>query len=146
VVRWVGTWRRWNVRQATVVFNVAAVAAAIGLSVYVASGILPKWRGIDRAYERLGQWMEQADVGDDVIVMVNNPPAFWYYTRRTAVVVPAPIGDVETLLAAADRYGVTYVMLDRNWPLPPDGLTHPRLRQVEWGEDTSRLLFEVVAR
>ena len=64
-------------------------------------------------------WMEQEGVGDDAVVMVNNPPAFWYYTHRPTVVVPAPIGDEETLLAAADRYGVTYVLLDRNWPLPP---------------------------
>jgi hypothetical protein len=78
--------------------------------------------------------------------MVNNPPAFWYYTRRPAVVVPAPIGDVETLLAVADRYGVAYVMLDRNWLLPPDELSHSRLRQVEWGGGSSRVLYEVVAR
>jgi 4-amino-4-deoxy-L-arabinose transferase-like glycosyltransferase len=146
VVRWVGAWRRWDVRQATTVFTVAAVAAALGLSVYVAYGIVPKWRGIDRAYERVGRWMERADVGDDAVVMVNNPPAFWYYTRRQAVVVPAPIGDVETLLAAADRYGVAYVLLDRNWPLPPEGLSHPRLRRIEWGEGSSRVLYEVAAR
>ncbi|MBN1811547.1 MAG: glycosyltransferase family 39 protein [Anaerolineae bacterium] len=145
-VRWVGQWRRWNVQQAAAVFTVAAVVGAIGLSVYVADGILPKWRGIDSAYERMGRWMEQEGVGDDAIAMVNNPPAFWYYTRRQAVVVPAPVGDVETLLAAADRYGVTYVLLDRNWPLPPEGLSHPRLRQVEWGEESSRVLYEVVAR
>lgn len=145
-VGWGGRWRRWNVRQAAMVFTVAAVAGAIGLSVYVANGILPKWRGIDSAYERVGQWMEQAGVGDDAVVMVNNPPAFWYYTRRQAVVVPAPVGDVETLLAAADQYGVTYVLLDRNWPLGPGGVSHPRLRQVEWGEDASRALYEVVAR
>ena len=146
VVKWVGKRRRWNVQQATAVFTVAVVTGAIGLSIYVADGILPKWQGIDRAYERLGQWMEQAGVGDDAVVMVNNPPAFWYYTRKPAVVVPAPIGDVETLLAAADRYDVTYVLLDRNWPLPPEGLSYPRLRQIDWGEGPSRVLYEVVAR
>jgi 4-amino-4-deoxy-L-arabinose transferase-like glycosyltransferase len=145
-IRWVGQRRRWNVPRATTVFTVAAVAAAIGLSVYVAHGILPKWRWVDSAYERVGQWMEQEGVNNDAVVMVNNPPAFWYYTRRPAVVVPAPIGDVETLLAVADRYGVAYVMLDRNWLLPPDELSHSRLRQVEWGGGSSRVLYEVVAR
>jgi hypothetical protein len=145
-VRWVGRRRRWKVPQATTVFTVAAVVAAVALSVYVADSVLPRWRGVDRAYERIGRWMEQESVDGDAVVMANNPPAFWYYTRRPAVVVPTPAGDVETLLAAADRYGVVYVILDRNWPLPPGGLSHPRLQQVEWEEGSSRVLLEVVGR
>ena len=147
-MRWLGQRRRWNVPQATTVFTVAAVVATVALSIYVADSVLPRWHGVDRAYERIGRWMEQEGVDGDAVVMVNNPPAFWYYTRRPSVVVPAPAGDLETLLAAAYRYDVAYVVLDRNWPLPSEGLSHPQMQQVaEWGKEASRVvLCKVVAR
>jgi hypothetical protein len=147
-VRWGGQRRRWNVRQAVMVFAIATVIAAAGLSVCVANQVLPRWQGTDRAYERIGQWMEQRGIDDSAIVMVNNPPAFWYYTRHPAVAVPAPVGDVDTLLAAADRYGVDYVVLDRNWPTGGGGVVHPRLQEIEgWGEGSARVvLYAVMAR
>ena len=45
----------------------------------------------------------------DVIVIVANPPAFWYHTAHRAITVPN--ADIGTLLAACDRYGVDYVVL-----------------------------------
>jgi len=70
--------------------------------------------------------------------MVANPPAFWYHTGCPAVAVPN--GDVEVLLAVADRYGVRYVLLDRNRPAALAGLyaqeqLHPRLQPVAVWED-----------
>jgi hypothetical protein len=146
-VRWAGRWRRWNLQRAVVVFSVAVVVAALALSVYVADTVLPRWREADRVYEEVDHWLAGRGAGESV-VMVNNPPAFWYHTRRPAVVVPAPGGGVEALLAAAERYGVTHVVLDRNWPLPPKRPSHWPLRQVAgWGEGTSRVaLYEVEVR
>ena len=46
--------------------------------------------------------------------MVSNPPAFWYHTGRSAVVVPN--AGAETLIEVADRYGVDYVVVDQNRP------------------------------
>jgi hypothetical protein len=147
-VKWVGQRRRWKIRQATAVFTVAVVVGAVVFSVYAGRAKVRSWRGVDTAYERVGDWMEQAGIGEEAVVMANNAPAFWYYTRHPAVAVPAYTGGAEALLAAADRYGVTYVVLDRNWPLPPDGLVHPRLQRVaEWGEGASRVvLYEVIAQ
>ena len=134
-VRWVGKRRRWNVRQATTVFAVAAVVSAAGLSIYVAGQLLPRWQRVDRVYEEIGQWMERQGVDDDAVVMVNNPPAFWYYTHHPSVVVPS--GDVDALLAVADRYDVDYVVLDLNRPVGVGDVSHIRLREVEaWGEPT----------
>jgi hypothetical protein len=82
--------------------------------------------------------------------MVGNPPGFWYHTHRPAVVVPN--GDVETLLAAADRYGARYVLLDRNRPAHLAGLytgdaPHPRLQPVAaWGERRERMVLYAVER
>ena len=112
-VRWAARRRRWDVRQARAVFTVAAVVVAVALSAYVMVQKLPVWRVADAAYLEVGDWLARRGAGD-ARVMVGNPPAFWYHTGCPAVVVPN--GDVDTLLAVADRYGIDYVVLDRNRP------------------------------
>ena len=113
-VRWAGWRRRWNVQQALVVFTGAAVALAVVLSLYVAWGKFAAWRGADEVYREIGQWLDARGVPDGTIVMVGNPPSFWYHTHRPAIAVPN--GNPATLLKACDRYGVAYVVLDANRP------------------------------
>ena len=145
-VGWVARWRHWNRRQAQAVFATAAVVGAVALSGYAAAGKLPVWRDADAAYREAGAWLDAHDVPDDTVIMVGNPPGFWYHTHRPAVVVPN--GDVEALLAVADRYGVRYVLLDRNRPAPLAGLyageiPHPRLRTVAAWTDREVVLYVV---
>ena len=111
----------------------------------MAGSLLPRWRGVDRVYEEVGAWLDQRGVGHDVVVMANNPPALWYHTGRPSVVVPAPVGDVETLLAVADRYEVTYVVLDHNWGIPSHKDIHPRLHLVAvlWDRSSRVVLYGV---
>lgn len=137
-VGWVARRRRWNRQQAQAIFATAAVVGALALSGYAVAAKVPAWRDADAAYREVGAWLDAHNVPNDTVVMVGNPPGFWYYTHRPAVVVPN--GDVETLLAAAGRYSAQYVLLDRNRPAPLAGLytgeaSHPRLRPVVvWGE------------
>jgi len=98
--------------------NAGVGAVALG---YIVAAKVTAWRDDDVAYR-------------ERIRMVGNPPDFWYHTHRPAVVVPN--GDAETLLAAADRYGARYVLLD--WTLPAvlagfytEEASHSRLRPVE---------------
>jgi len=44
--------------------------------------------------------------------MSNNPPGFYYYTRRGGV--PLPNGDEENLIQAAQDFGVSYLVVDHN--------------------------------
>ena len=148
VVEWAGRQRRWDLRQAHVVFGVATVVLAGLLSVYTAAQKLPTWRHADVVYEEIDRWLAQEDVAVGGAVMVANPPAFWYHTARPAVVVPH--GGVEAVLAVADRYSVRYVVLDRNRPAPLAGLyanevLHLRLRPVAaWGEGEGRTVLYAV--
>ena len=120
VVGWVGRRRRWNLRQAQVVFTVAMVVAAVAMSGYATVGKLSAWRDADAAYLEIGVWLDEQGVPDSTIVMVGNPPGFWYYTHRPAVVVPN--GDANMLLEACARYDIGYLVLDVNRPQPLAGL------------------------
>jgi len=114
-VGWVARRRRsWKVRPARAVFTVGSIALAIFSSLYASLDKLPSWWSADQIYREIGTWLSRQGVSNSTIVMVGNPPGFWYNTRRPAVV--APNGDVETLLEVCDRYGVGYVVLDANRP------------------------------
>ena len=115
VVEWAARRRRWDLRQAQTVFAAAAVLAAAALSMNTAVQKLPAWRDADGVYLDIGAWLAQQGAGE-ATVMVGNPPAFWYHTGHSAVVVPN--GDESMLLAVADRYGADYVILDPNRPEP----------------------------
>lgn len=149
-VRWVARRRRgWNARQATQVFLVGFVvlAAALSLTLTVRTMQSKHWiNGSGDVYRQIGAWLEAQGL-EEVTVMVNNPPGFALRTGHPAIVVPN--GDVETLLAVADRYGATVLVLDANRPGPLAGLyageeTHPRLiRQVELdGAQVYRIVSE----
>jgi len=150
-VGWVARRRRgWDVRQAQVVFATATVVAAVALSAYAAAGKLPVWRNADQVYREVGAWLGAHDIMDSTIVMVGNPPGFWYYTRRPAMVVPN--GDAEMLLDVAKRYEVGYILLDRNVPLSlaplyTDGEIPVWLAtEVTWGTGTERVVLSRVER
>jgi hypothetical protein len=114
MVGWASRRRRWDRRQAVLVFHTAAVAAAVALSLYAAAGKVPAWWGADEAYLEIHRWLDAHAVPDSTVVMVGNPPGFWYHTHRAAVVVPN--GDADTLLEVCARYNVGYVVLDENRP------------------------------
>jgi len=136
-IAWVARRRcTWDVRQASQVFGVGVVLLAVMLSglIYsrqVLGGSLtdPVWNRSDLVYRDVGAWLETHATPSD-LVMVNSPPAFYYHTGRSSVVVPAEGPD--TLVEICDRYGVRFVILDHDIvpelvPLYQGEMTHPRL-------------------
>jgi len=113
-IQWVGARRRWRIRQARIVFAAAAISGAVALSAYAARARLGAWRTADAVFEEVERCI--AGHEEASAVMVNNPPAFWYQTGRGAVAVPN--GGIDMLMAAAEVYGVSHVVLDENRPLP----------------------------
>jgi hypothetical protein len=126
-VRWIAARRRgWQVAQATRVFLVglAAICTLLTLALFWRRAVgenprRPAWNTSDTAYEAVGAWL--ATEGDiDSVVMANNPPALYYFTNHPSVVVPN--GGIDTVLAAAGRYGVKWVVVDANVPVGLIGL------------------------
>lgn len=99
--------RRWNPNQAKVVFGSALIAWAVLLSVVMLWNKRLEWNNSGAFYEALG-------LPQEAIVMINDPSALYYFTGNMGVVVPnAPPSSISDLAA---RYGVTHVVLDRNYP------------------------------
>jgi hypothetical protein len=156
-VAWVIRRRRtWDARQAGQVFGVGIVLLAAMLSgwVYfpkVLGGSLtdPVWNRSDLVYRDVGDWLKIHATPTD-LVMINNPPSFYYHTRRSSVVVPAE--GPETLIEICDRYGVRFVVLDHNIvpalvPLYRGQVTHPRLvERARLGSNTEQpvIIYKVL--
>jgi hypothetical protein len=129
--------RTWDARLARSVFGAAAIGLAVLLGLMIYRGRVigsnasdPGWNQADRIDQTLGQWLR--DRGDaDPIVMVNNPPMFYYQTGLRSIVIPN--GNVDTLVSAARQFGAQWIVLDVNRPAPladlyADPSRDPRLR------------------
>jgi hypothetical protein len=142
LVEW-GAARRsgWNVRLAKQVFGIGIVTLALMVSGFLYyQGVVAgtRWRG---DHSRLVDWLNARGEGE-VVVMVGDPPGYWYHGGGPSIVVPNE--PIETVLAVANRYGARYLVLDRNRPAPLASVyerseTHPRLRLVETLPDDVRV-------
>jgi 4-amino-4-deoxy-L-arabinose transferase-like glycosyltransferase len=118
--------RRWPKAQAQRVFTVALVVLAVLLSGVLSARRLSEWNDNGVFYRTLAD-----DLPPDAVVMVNDPPALYYHTGLSGVVVP--YADPGVVPEIADRFGVTHLVLDVNRPEPFTGLflgqeTRPFLR------------------
>ncbi len=128
----------WQPARAKKIFSGLFIGVALIMTLYLAQFRLKSDRDAS-----LYNWIG-AQVPKNAVVMVGNAPALYYYTGLAAVSVPNE--PVNTLLSAADRYGVNYLVLDTNRPFPLgdlyDGKTKPeRLKLVETFEDVQ--LYEI---
>jgi hypothetical protein len=104
----------WEVEVARRFFSFGFVALAILLSAFLYSRALA-WNERYLAYSEIAAWLDD-NAPPDAIVMVNNPPAFYYHSQRLGVVVPNE--ELDVVIEICRRYGVDYLILDKNRPLP----------------------------
>ncbi len=108
---WAAKKRRWPLAQAKRVFGAALIGYAILLSALLGARQIAAWNAAGAAYRQIG-----AALPRDTIVMVNDPPTFYYQTGLSAVVVPdSTPTSIQTLAA---RFGLRYLILDENRPQP----------------------------
>ena len=102
--------KHWQPARAKGLFSIIFVVIAFTLSFFI---------GLARAdtdqlaqiYEMIGRQLPP-----DAGVMVGDAPGFYYHTGLTAVSIPNE--PVETMLAAAARYQIGYLVLDPDHPAP----------------------------
>jgi hypothetical protein len=136
LVEWAAGRRQgWDARSAKQVFGIGVVGLALlvsGFLYYQRVVVGARWREGDATYSLVVEWLE-AEGQAEAVVMVGDPPGYWYYAGRPSIVVPNE--PVETVLTVADRYGARYLVLDHNRPAPLSALyagdiVHPRLSLV----------------
>jgi hypothetical protein len=117
----------WQPERAKRLFSTLFIVVAFLLTFFVSQFRLSP----DQEPAVYHQIEEQVAAGS--VVMIGNAPALYYYTGLAAVSVPNEPAPV--LLQAADRYGVTYLVLDKDRPLPLDALYRGEIK-----DDRLRLL------
>jgi hypothetical protein len=120
--------RVWRAKSAKMVFSSGLVILALFLTILIyIPGLRQDGNPDDTAYPSIAAYL--AD--QKAIVMIGNPPAFLYHGGYKAIIIPNE--PIETALYIADRYGATYLALDKHYPAPlkpyfTDQQPHPRLR------------------
>ena len=111
--------RNWNRVKAQAVFGGSLVVLLAGLSIFtlfdrvIGTNVnLPIWNQSFIDHQNIGEEINKLDADSNKLVMLNNPPGFYVASGRSAVVIPN--GDVVELLAAAKKYGVSFLVLDSN--------------------------------
>jgi hypothetical protein len=109
------------------------------------------WNEQNEAYAEIDDALDLLGASLQSVVMVNNPPGFYYYTGRGGV--PLPNGDEETLLRAAEDFGASFLVVDRNvvpalQSLYADGPRSDRLTLVDTfgGEDDPVYLYRIACQ
>ncbi len=129
--------KHWQPEKSKPMFTLMLLMLCVALTGYrfVTSAIGADWRRptssqADVVYAEIGAWLKQAGQAN-VIVAANNPPAFYYMTGYSSIVVPS--GTPEALLEVMSIFGARWAVLDANHA---DGLvalyqsptSEPRLR------------------
>lgn len=125
-VDWAGQRRDWNIERSRTVFSVVLVIFALLLTwgllanrVYGRGQEGSGWNIPSARYHEVYEAILAIDSKPGVIA-INNPPGFYHVSGLPSVVLPA--GDVEVLKEVVDRYGVAWVVIDRNHPVELEGL------------------------
>jgi 4-amino-4-deoxy-L-arabinose transferase-like glycosyltransferase len=136
--------KSWRQREAQTVFSGAAVVFALALSLVLAIQVAPAARA-EHPYRRVARWLdEQSD--SQARVMINDPAMFYYYGRRSCVVIPN--SGLDTVIEVMRRYDVQFLVLDENNPTLHDLYANPerepRLRRVHtFQEPTPMHVFQL---
>ncbi len=143
MVDWIAARRAtWNAAAARRMFTWGLVTLAILMSGSLYLSRLRGWNQADAVYRAIGARLSHEAAA---VVMVNNPPGYVYHTGQSAIALPN--GDVETLLAAARRFGARWIVLDANRPAELAGLyeqpqSDRRLMLVEtFRDETGRPVY-----
>lgn len=111
-------WQRktaWRFFAGGAVVLAALMTAGLFWARVVQPGVQePAWSAGLRAYQAVGGNLEQMAIPAEDLFVVNNPPEFFLATGRSSIVIPD--GDESELLAAAQKYGAKYLILDANNP------------------------------
>jgi hypothetical protein len=110
--------RGWFKEPSKKIFQIMFIQIILMITLFVCWVRLFKlgWGEGEQKYPEVEIRLVESGALPDDIVLVRNPPGFNMLTNRSAIVIPD--GDVSVLLAAAERYGGRYLVLESEAALP----------------------------
>lgn len=146
VVAWARSRGRFT-NHAYVVFRIALLQVVIMLSVWVvwARVVQNGWEEGELSYPAVEQFLVERGAAPGEPVIVLSAPGYYMMTGRPAFV--QPYGDVDTLLAVAERYDIHYFAFEAQGKLEPlrDLYDHPDMYDgIEYlGEVNDTRIFRI---
>jgi hypothetical protein len=113
--------RGWAEPQAQAAFSGALCGLAVVASLYFVVLDVRRWDSRLSAYQAVARWLDEAAPAD-ARVMAIDPPGFWYASRRHGRadagrdVIMVPSDGYGALTTAAERFGASYLLLERVAP------------------------------
>jgi len=155
-VGWIAARRRtWHRPTAQRVFRIGLTVIVVLVSLFdYCQGVFlslnplairPLWNEANMGYLTVSAWLAE-NAEEDTLIMVVDPPAYYYLTHRRSIVTPNE--EIEDLLAVAQRYGAEYLVLEYDHVASLDGLyrgeaRHPLLQLRHAFEDSSGNLIQI---
>jgi len=114
LIGWGAQRRGWQPALAHKVFSIGllGLVAVLGLTLFFQR--VQHWDVAWRHYQEVETQLRLAGAEPDAVVMVNDPPGYFWANTRPAVAVP--VGGSQAVRDAARRYGVYYLILESNHP------------------------------
>lgn len=155
-VAWVARRRRtWHAPTAQKVFRIGLTIVVVVISVFDYAqavflslnplGLRPLWNQANTGYVTASTWLKE-NSSEDALVMVVDPPAYHYFTRRPAVVIPNE--EIDGIVKVAHRYDADYLILEYDHvpsldPLYRGHARHPSLELRHSFRDSNGDLVQI---
>lgn len=119
IIKFFSRKRHWNPENAYRVFSTTLVVvmmiSTVGIFFLRVSGIRPGehlWTTHENQYARTFTELKKFGFRDHDVVMIKNPPGWFFVTRQPAIVIPD--GDENNVLEAAAKFDATFLLLERD--------------------------------
>ena len=121
VVEWGVEKRNWIKSKAGIVFGGALFVMVALASVFVYSNRVigkdidqPRWNNSYHEAVQIATYLDNLGVSSSDLVFINNPPGLYAASGRQSVVIPA--GSRDDLLLVGEKFGIRYLVLEKNHP------------------------------
>lgn len=118
-VQWGVKNRKWHRQNAFRTFSSGLILLSIGFTAYIYTQRVigpdfnhPLWSSSYNQAKIIEERLLQVGAAPEERIIINNPPGYYAANGRPAIVTPN--GDVETLLAVAQKYQAAYLVLEKD--------------------------------
>lgn len=117
-ILWMKKIRGWSSTFAIYLFGAFLILVNTSISIWffqqrvIGGGNDPIWDKSIVLYQKVADRLKDLGITNHALGMVNNPPGYFWATRMPSIVIPD--GDINHSLAAASKFGASYLLLEHD--------------------------------